>query len=191
MALEAAQDGRPDGRVVIVTGASSGLGRATAIEFANMGCKVICADIRPDAPSGETVTTHDFIYKTSSGQAHFVRTDVTESSEVEALIQEAIKTYGRLDVIVNNAGISLESKLGAKSIEDTEDTTFDLTMRVNTRSVFLGSKYAIRQFLAQDSHPSGSRGWIVNISSIYGLVGASGHGGTLTFGKLRKALLLT
>ena len=76
--------------------------------------------------------------------------------------------------MVNNAGIAPESARGVIPVFETEDTIFDLTMRVNTRSVFLGCKYAGRQMMKQDPHPSGDRGWIINTASTFGLVGTSG-----------------
>jgi NAD(P)-dependent dehydrogenase (short-subunit alcohol dehydrogenase family) len=72
--------------------------------------------------------------------------------------------------MVNNAGIAIEAR-DPQPIHTTTEETWDLTMRVNAKSVFLGCKYAITQMLAQEPHSSGDRGWIINISSIYGLVG--------------------
>jgi NAD(P)-dependent dehydrogenase (short-subunit alcohol dehydrogenase family) len=72
--------------------------------------------------------------------------------------------------MVNNAGIAVEAR-DPQPIHTTTEETWDLTMRVNAKSVFLGCKYAITQMLAQEPHSSGDRGWIINISSIYGLVG--------------------
>lgn len=79
--------------------------------------------------------------------------------------------------MVNNAGISLESynQLGPKPIAEMDDSIFDKTMAVNSRSVFLGCKYAIRQFLKQEPHASGHRGWIINTASVYGLNPEIGH----------------
>ncbi|KAJ3471633.1 hypothetical protein MRS44_001732 [Fusarium solani] len=157
-------------KVAIVTGASSGLGRAIALNYGRMGWKIVCADLRPDTPS-TTTTTVDLINQEARGKAIFFRTDVSSSDDVQSLIDTAVNTFGRVDVLVNNAGISLESrgKLGPKPIADTDDSTFDTTWAVNTRSVFLGCKYAIRQFLSQEPWPTGDRGWIINIASVYGL----------------------
>lgn len=76
--------------------------------------------------------------------------------------------------MVNNAGIGLEAIRGAKPVNETDDDTFDQTMLVNARSVFLGCKYAGRQMLKQEVHPSGDRGWIINTASVIGLVGMAG-----------------
>ncbi|KAG7405019.1 Glucose 1-dehydrogenase 2 [Fusarium oxysporum f. sp. rapae] len=159
-----------DVKVAIVTGASSGLGRAIALGYGNLGWKIVCADLRHDAPN-TAATTVDSINKDTDGEAMFVRTDVSSSEDIQSLIKITAETFGRLDVLVNNAGISLEShgKLGPKPIAETEDSTFDITWSVNARSVFLGSKYAIQQFLRQKPLLSGDRGWIINIASVYGL----------------------
>ena len=76
--------------------------------------------------------------------------------------------------MVNNAGIAPESTRGTIPVNETEDSVFDLTMRINTRSVFLGCKHAGAQMKKQDPHPSGDRGWIINTASIIGLIGLSG-----------------
>ncbi|SCO91093.1 related to dehydrogenases with different specificities (related to short-chain alcohol dehydrogenases) [Fusarium oxysporum] len=159
-----------DHKVAIVTGASSGLGRAIAINYGDLGWKVVCADLRSDSPS-TTTTTVDMINNETDGQAIYTRTDVSCSEDIQSLIHTAVEAFGRLDVLVNNAGISLESqgRLGPKLVADTDDSTFDTTWAVNARSAFLGCKYAIRQFLRQTPWPTGERGWIINIASVYGL----------------------
>lgn len=73
--------------------------------------------------------------------------------------------------LVNNAGISIESSSKLAKVHETSEETWDITMAVNVKSVFLGCKYTIPQMLKQDLHPSGDRGWIINMSSIYGLIG--------------------
>ncbi|SPJ88954.1 related to dehydrogenases with different specificities (related to short-chain alcohol dehydrogenases) [Fusarium torulosum] len=163
-------------KVAVVTGASSGLGRAIALDFGCLGWKIVCADLRPDSPSAP-ITTVDLINKETDGDAIWVRTDVSSSQDVQSLIDKATGTFGRLDILVNNAGISLEShgKLGPKLIADTDDSTFDTTWAVNAKSVFLGCKYAIQQFLRQAPGPTGDRGWIINIASVYGLKPEAEH----------------
>ncbi|KAJ5911298.1 NAD(P)-binding protein [Penicillium subrubescens] len=157
-------------KVAIVTGASSGLGRAIAIRYAQEGAKVVCADLTPTARSQEEagITTHDLITQ-KSGQAIFVQTDVGDATQMENLVAEAVKVYGRLDILVNNAGISIEARFPAV-LHLTDEATWDTTMRVNAKSVFLGSKYGLGQILAQEPHDSGDRGWIINISSIMGMI---------------------
>lgn len=182
------QTSRLQDKVVIVTGSSSGLGRAIAIRYAQEGAKVVCADLTPTARSQEesNITTHDLIVR-DGGQAKFVKTDVGDAKQMENLVQVAVKEYGRVDMyemimkvfdypsddlfsLVNNAGISIEARTPAV-LHLTDETTWDMTMRVNTKSVFLGCKYALSQMLAQEPHSSGDRGWIINISSIMGMIG--------------------
>ncbi|EQB45015.1 hypothetical protein CGLO_16160 [Colletotrichum gloeosporioides Cg-14] len=164
-------------KVAIVTGASSGLGHAISIAYSKQGWSVVCGDLSGQVPVGESQTTGDLINEAQLGRAMFVSVNVSDSNSVQNLISTAVSQYGRLDVMVNNAKISLEShnKLGPKPITETADATFDQTMAVNTRSVFLGCEYAIRQFMTQPLLASGSRGWIINTSSVYGLKAETDH----------------
>ncbi|KAG9228986.1 hypothetical protein BJ875DRAFT_214108 [Amylocarpus encephaloides] len=168
--------GRLEGKVAIVTGSSSGLGRAIALEYVKEGALLVCADLqrnaRPEVHEEAVINTHDLIQQ-QGGKAIFVQTDVGVATEVEGLIQAAVSEYGRLDILVNNAGISLEAGRPPARIHETSEEIWDITMKVNTKSVFLGCKYAITQMLSQGPHSSGDRGWIINMSSIYGLVGGN------------------
>lgn len=92
---------------------------------------------------------------------------------MEALVQKAVDVGQRLDVMVNNAGIG-DQNLGP--VQQADEEVYDLIMKVNARSVFLGSKYAVAQFLRQEPLPSGHRGWIINTASIMGLVGQPANG---------------
>lgn len=93
------QSSRLQDKVAIVTGSSSGLGRAIAIRYAQEGAKVVCADLTPTARSQEEaeITTHDLILR-DGGQATFVQTDVGDATQMENLVQVAVKEYGRLDM---------------------------------------------------------------------------------------------
>lgn len=144
-------------QVAVVTGAGSGIGRATAIAFAAAGAKVVVSDINE---AGGQATVEQI--KTSGGEATFIQCNVAESTEIDALIAQTVARYGRLDVGVNNAGI------GGKFARLTDQTKhdFDEMMAINVGSVFYGMQAQIRQMLTQ---PEGGK--IVNISSIAGIRG--------------------
>lgn len=170
--------GRLQYKVAIVTGASSGIGRAISFAYAAEGAKLVCADLREvshfDANTQETTgTTHDLINKDHEGCATFVHCDVTKPEEVEALVKRAVEWGGRVDVMVNNAGISLEGG-DPRPVWDVPIETWEKTNAINSSGVFYGTKYASGQMVRQEPHPSGDKGWIINISSVLGLVGA-GH----------------
>ena len=164
-------------KVAIVTGAASGLGRAIALAFAAQGTRlVVCADLHPITAGTELgaedagTPTHEIIcQRHGADKAIFSKTDVTDGVQIEALVQEAVKVGGRLDIMVNNAGITGGPNVGP--VQDIEEETYDRVMNVNARSVFLGCKHSVAQFLRQEPHPSGHRGWIVNTASVMGLVG--------------------
>ncbi|KAJ5084075.1 hypothetical protein NUU61_008654 [Penicillium alfredii] len=161
-------------KVAVVTGAASGLGRAISLLYAAHGAKLVCADLRPDIDperSGQAPepATHDLILA-RGGQAVFFQCDVTKAEQVAALVAEAVKHYGKLDIMVNNAGVNVES-LEPAIIHEASEELFDKTLAINTKGVFLGSKYATAQMLKQEPHANGDRGWIVNVASIMGLVG--------------------
>jgi hypothetical protein len=109
-------------KVAIVTGSSSGIGRAISLAYAREGARVVCADLQPttrfEASSDEDETrgaTHDRIIE-AGGEAIFVQVDVTEAEQVEELVKTAVRTWGRLDVMVNNAGIGLWTSFSAPSV---------------------------------------------------------------------------
>ena len=162
-------------KIAIVTGSSSGVGRAIARAYSREGASVICSDLRPSArsevPKEAEINTDDLI-RQEGGKAIFVETDVTSSSQMEALVSGAAEAFGRVDVMVNNAGVSLEARTPAR-IHEAADEVWHKTMAVNATSVFYGCKYATGQMMSQEPlSPSGDRGWIVNLSSILGVVGA-------------------
>jgi NAD(P)-dependent dehydrogenase (short-subunit alcohol dehydrogenase family) len=142
-------------RVSIITGAGSGIGLATAHRFAREGATVVLADCRDaSAQAAELATT--------GVQARFVQTDVSNASQVENLIQQTLSAFGRLDVLVNNAGIELPKKL-----IDTSEAEWDRLMEVNLKGVFLCSRACIPAMSRQGG------GVIVNVASELGLVGGS------------------
>ncbi|CZT19099.1 related to dehydrogenases with different specificities (related to short-chain alcohol dehydrogenases) [Ramularia collo-cygni] len=167
--------GRLQDRIALITGASSGIGRATAFAYAAEGAKLVCADLnegtwRETAPNDESNgPTHQRI-KDSGGSAIYVHCDVTDPSSVEAAVAAAVKEYGRLDVMINNAGFALEARAPAP-VWETDIDIFKKTQSVNVNGVFYGIKYASAQMIKQDPLPNGDRGWILNAASIFGLVG--------------------
>ncbi|KAI1303497.1 NAD(P)-binding protein [Xylaria venustula] len=160
-------------KVAIVTGSSSGVGRAIALAYAREGAAVVCADLKQEARAEiaeEVDLSTDEAIKQQGGQAIFVKTDVSIAQDFENLVEKAVKEFGRLDILVNNAGIAMESQRIPAGVHETPESVWDTTMAVNAKSVFLGSKYAIKQMLQQDKLESGHGGWIINIASIYGLL---------------------
>lgn len=148
------------GKVALVTGASSGIGRASAVAFARNRAKVVVADI--DAGGGQQTVQ---IIKKAGGDALFIRADVSKASEVEAMVDLTIEKYGRLDYAHNNAGILVRG-IKAQSIECSEED-WDRVIDVNLKGVWLCMKYEIPQMLKLGS------GAIVNTSSLAGLVALS------------------
>ncbi len=144
------------GKVALVTGASSGIGRASALAFAREGAKVVVADVTVEGGE-ETVN----LVKQAGGEAIFVKTDVAKAAEVEALVAQAVQTYGRLDCAHNNAGIEGP---GAPTVEYAEEM-WDRVIAINLKGVWLCMKYEIPQMLKNGG------GAIVNTASTAGLVG--------------------
>ncbi|BCR92915.1 SDR family NAD(P)-dependent oxidoreductase [Aspergillus chevalieri] len=158
---------RLENKVAIVTGSSSGIGRAIALRYAREGAKVVCADLTLH-PYSDATPTHEAI-RQIGGQAIFQQTDVSNTAQMQSLVQTAVSAYGRLDILVNNAAMFMGGH-EPSALHEADEELWDATMRINSKSVFLGCKYALAQMLQQDPHPSGDRGWIVNISSIASLV---------------------
>jgi len=145
--------------VALVTGASSGIGKATALAWAREGARVVVAARR--IRECEEVVSQ---IKHAGGEALFVRTDVAKAVEVEALVRKTVEAFGRLDWSCNNAGVE-----GARgSITECTEEVWDQVIDVNLKGVWLCMKYEISQML---KHGSGA---IVNISSVNGLIGSAG-----------------
>ena len=142
-------------KVAIITGAASGIGRATAILFAKEGGKVVVAD-KNEVGGNETVD----LIRSDGGQAIFDYVNVTSATDIQGMVKTTINTYGKLNILVNNAGIAIRLPVVDLSEED-----WDRNIDVNLKSIYLSSKYAIPRMIEN------SGGSIVNIASIYGIVG--------------------
>lgn len=151
-----------EGKVALVTGGGSGIGRATAIAFAREGAKVVIGN-RNVERGEETVS----MIRDAGGTASFKRTDVLVAAEVKALVDHAITTYGRLDIAFNNAGIEGEVK---PTLVDQTEANFDAVIGINVKGVWLSMKYEIPRML---EHGGGA---IVNCSSVAGVIAFPGIG---------------
>jgi NAD(P)-dependent dehydrogenase (short-subunit alcohol dehydrogenase family) len=149
-----------ENKVALVTGAGSGIGRATAMTFAKEGAKVVVADVSAEG-GNETVK----LIKEAGGEAIFVQADVSKTSEVEALVEKVVETYGRLDCAHNNAGIGGAVALTSEYAEEDWDHVID----VNLKGIWLCMKAEITQMLKQGG------GAIVNTSSVFGMIGAPNY----------------
>ncbi|HEY8527573.1 MAG TPA: SDR family NAD(P)-dependent oxidoreductase [Acidimicrobiales bacterium] len=151
-----------DQKSVVVTGAGSGVGRASALRFAEEGARVVCADVQLDWAK-ETVRQ----IEAAGGTAVPQLCDVTQEDDVVAAVAAAVDHFGRLDVMFNNVGIATPA--GARQLEDHTVEDFDRLAAVNLRGVFLGCKHAIIRFKTQ-----GDGGVILNTGSVAGMVGWGG-----------------
>jgi NAD(P)-dependent dehydrogenase (short-subunit alcohol dehydrogenase family) len=150
---------RLEGKVALITGAGSGMGRVAAQLFAAEGAKVVVAEF-DEAAGKQTVEA----VQAAGGETTFVRTDVSQESDAKAMVDHAMAIFGRVDVLYNNAGVMPELD---HSVIDTDVAVWDSVMAVNVRGVFLGCKYAIPRMLDQGS------GSVINISSFVALLGCS------------------
>jgi len=148
------------GKVAIVTGGTSGIGRDAAVLFAKAGAKVVVAG-RREVEGKETID----LIRAAGGEGMFVKTDVSKAAEVAALVQKTVEEFGRLDVAFNNAGIE-----GAWiPIAEQSEEDWDHTIDINLKGVWLCLKHEIRQMLKQ-----GGGGAIVNMASVAGWIGSAG-----------------
>jgi len=145
---------RLEGKVALVTGAGSGIGRATAELFAKEGAKVTVVDLSPG--TGEQTVE---AIREAGGESIFVRADVSNADDVANMIRRTVNQWGRIDILYNNAGIPM----GATPIEEVEDDFFDTTMAVNVRSVHLGVKHVVPHMKQQGG------GVILNTASTAGI----------------------
>lgn len=155
-------------KVVIVTGATSGIGRATALAFAREGAKVVAAGRRE--PEGASLV-HEI--EQAGGAALFVKTDVAREADAQALVARSLEHFGRLDFAFNNAGIFIDQG----PVTQTTDEVFDATMNVNVRGVLYGMKHQIPAILRSGG------GAIVNNASVAGLTAIVGGAPVYTASK--------
>lgn len=143
------------GKVAIVTGSGSGIGRGVALCMARAGAKVCVADVQVGAGQ-ETVG----LIQQEGGQAVFVETDVSRSEDARRLVEKTVETFGKLDILVNNAGVMHNASV----VEETEDG-WDRILNINLKGVFNCSKYAVPEMMKQKG------GAIINIGSVTGILG--------------------
>jgi 3alpha(or 20beta)-hydroxysteroid dehydrogenase len=155
---------RLDGKAALVSGAARGIGAEIAIAFAQAGAAVLITDVLEDAGR----STVEAIRK-SGAKAEFLKHDVTDERQWEAAVAEAIRKFGRLDAVVNNAGIEKMARIAECTVED-----FRQIQEVNVTGVFLGLKHGIRAMAPGGA--SGKGGSIINLSSVAGLRGFTALG---------------
>ncbi len=146
-------------KVALITGAGSGIGREAALLFAREGASVVVAEVVDDA--GRRTAAE---IEKAGGHAHFVHADVSRGDDARAMIEEAEKKYGRLNVLFNNAGVFPDAD---GSVLDTDEDTWDFVLRVNLKGVFLGCKHGIPALLRAGG------GSVVNTASFVALMGAA------------------
>ncbi|MCY3800816.1 MAG: glucose 1-dehydrogenase [Chloroflexi bacterium] len=146
---------RLDGKVAVITGSGRGIGRGCALVFAREGCKVVVAT-RTEGPGMKTVKD----IEDEGGHAAFVQTDVSAPAQIAKAIKIGVERYGRLDVLVNNAGWHPPSM----TIDETSLNDLESLLRLNLTSTFMGCKYAVK-------HLRKTRGCIINMASMVGILG--------------------
>ena len=162
--------GRLDGKVAVITGGASGMGRATVLRFLAEGAKVVAADMNE-------ATGKALVRDADSSSLRFVRADVAVESDVENMTSAAVESFGRLDVVFNNAGVG--GAFGA--VTDMHADDWDYTFAVLCRGVFLGTKHGARAMKA-----AGNGGSIINTASVAGL---SGGAGPLAYSAAKAAVI--
>jgi len=151
--------GKLDGKVALITGAGSGIGRASALLFATEGAKVAVVDY---VPSGGEETVG--MIKDAGGEAFFIEADVSKSADVKRMVEKTVETYRRIDILYNNAGVDGE----VACTDEVPEEEWDHVINVNLKGVFLGSKYTIPVMLEQGG------GVIISTASMLGLIGCGG-----------------
>jgi len=148
-------------KVAIITGAGSGQGRAAALIFSREGAKIAVSDWKPEL-GDETIT----LVKKAGGEAIFIRTDVSESADVQNLVRTTVGTYGRIDILYNNAGVGFSSPLSMSDVINTPEADWDRVIAINLRSMYLTAKYGIPEMIKSGG------GSIINTASIAALIGS-------------------
>ena len=152
--------GRLDNKVAIVTGGSSGIGRETVLLFVSEGANVVIADVN-ESGAEETIS---LAMKQEQHRIIFVKTDVSKAEDCQNMVNTALKHFGKLDILFNNAGIMHSADDDAIN---TDERIWDLTMNINLKGVFLGCKYGIPALRANGG------GSIINTASVVALVGSA------------------
>jgi NAD(P)-dependent dehydrogenase (short-subunit alcohol dehydrogenase family) len=150
---------RLEGKVALITGAASGIGKVAASLFAREGAKVALADVADDAGAAAVQEIEG-----AGGEAAYVHADVSSAADAKAMVRFAVERFGSLDVLYNNAGIFPADD---GSVTETPEATWDRVMTINLKGVFLGCKYGIPAML------EGGAGSIVNVASFVALMGAA------------------
>ncbi len=159
------------GKVAIITGAGSGMGRAGCLRFAQEGAKVVAGDL--NVQTGEETVR---MIKKAGGDATFVRVDVSKAAEVQKMVDAAVKAYGGLHVLYNNAGILAA---GDDYVADLDEAVWDRVMGINLKGVFLGCKYGVPAIIKSGG------GSIINTASIAGV----SAGGMTAYGTSKGGVL--
>jgi NAD(P)-dependent dehydrogenase (short-subunit alcohol dehydrogenase family) len=151
-----------DDRTAIVTGSSSGIGRAIAVEFAREGANVVLADIREESRVPDDDRTTLAVIEREGGSAIFQETDITDEAAVERLVERAVETYGGIDILVNSAGVTSDNP-----VHEVTDEEWEHVHDVNVRGVVRCSKHAL-EYIRESDH-----GRVINIASQRGLRGGA------------------
>ena len=152
--------GRVDGKVALVTGGATGMGESHSVLLAKEGAKIVVTDVNVEEGEATAQQIRD-----EGGEAIFLQHDVSVEEQWQDIVKQAVATYGKIDILINNAGIIIPNPNEATTVEE-----WDTTMAVNSTGVFLGCKSVVGAM--QDA----GGGSIVNISSIYGIIGAPNSG---------------